>query len=128
MNPSKALLSPISKPKKKRDYINKDKNIRYTSNNMILLKTAMKNSMKNEGGMKATFANNMVIKSKRVSPKQCCIRRQNFQTTPSRLSIVSTVQEDLSISSMSSNLSIKSPAQEDLFISPRPSKFSIKSP
>src|SRR3954470_23545626 len=105
MNPSKATLSPISNPKKNLDYKNKGENISYTSNNMILLKTAMKNSMKNKGGLEAKLANKMFIQSKRVSKTQCYLRRQNFQTKPSRLSIMSTVQEeDSSVSPMPSKI------------------------
>lgn len=111
MNPCNATLSPKSKPKK-----NEGENIRYTSSNMILLKTAMKNSMKNEGGLKAMLANTMIIKSKRVSKSQCCLRRRNFRTTSSRLSIMSTAQKTRP--SHQSCLDIISPSLEDLPGSP----------
>lgn len=111
MNPCNASLSPKSKPKR-----NEGENIRYTSNNMILLKTAMKNSMKNEGGLRAMLPNTMVIKSKHVSKSQCYLRRRNFRTTSSRLSIMSTAQK--TCPSHQCCLDIMSPSLEDLPGSP----------
>lgn len=70
-----------------------DKKIRYSSNNMILLKSAMKNSTKKEGMEKVMFARNMVTRAKRLSKKQWNHRRRNFQIMPSRLSIMSDSQD-----------------------------------
>ncbi|TKY49644.1 serine-rich protein [Spatholobus suberectus] len=60
----------------------------YTSSNMILLKTAIRNSMLQKGGKEAEFAENMVIRRK--PPCQHRTRPQTLQIRPSPLSIVSS--------------------------------------
>ena len=61
---------------------------RYTSNNMLLLKTAAKNSMLKKGGKEAEFAEkNFIIK--RMPPSLDRPRCKAFQIRPSRLSTMS---------------------------------------
>src|SRR3954466_5453156 len=74
--------------------IDEGENIRYTSNDIILINTAMKNLMKNKRVLEAKLANKRAIESKRVSTTQCYLRRQNFPTMPSKLSIMTTIQEE----------------------------------
>ena len=57
---------------------------RYTSNNMVLLKTAMKNSLLKMGGEKAKFAKNKFI-IKRMPQQSLRPRRKAFQIRPCRL-------------------------------------------
>src|SRR4051812_44906247 len=124
MNPSQETLSSISKLKKNHDYKNNGENISYTSNDIILLNTAMKNLMKNKRVLEAKLANKRVIESKRVSTTQCYLRRKKFQTSPSRLSVMPTIKEedeeedDLRVSL---KCSIMSTAEED------PSKATLSS-
>lgn len=75
----------------------KNKKIKYSSYNMILLKLAIKNSIKKEGAEKVMFARKMVVRPKSLSPNQWNRLHRTFQTMPSRLSIKSD-SLDLSVS------------------------------
>jgi hypothetical protein len=67
----------------------------YTSQNLILLKSAIKNTMVKKGGEKALLAESMIIKAKRTSKKECFNRRVNFKTQPSRLSVMSDARDNI---------------------------------
>ncbi|XP_020240572.1 uncharacterized protein LOC109819295 [Cajanus cajan] len=58
-----------------------------SAGNVVLLKTAIRNSMLKKGGTKAEFAESMVIREKPLS--QRLNRRKAFKIRPSPLSLVS---------------------------------------
>ncbi|KAL2337102.1 hypothetical protein Fmac_011548 [Flemingia macrophylla] len=69
---------------------------RYTNSNLILVKTAMKNSMLEKGGEEAQFAKSHIdVKSMPSSMRrtQCLKYRRAFRIRPSRLSIMSNAQD-----------------------------------
>ncbi|MCH88191.1 hypothetical protein A2U01_0009074 [Trifolium medium] len=91
-----ATLPPTSRMKEKYDNkseIQKKLPFQYTSKNMILLKSAMKNSMEKKGGKEAMLAKTMIVKAKRTSKSGWHEHRQKFQTRPSRLSYMSDAQD-----------------------------------
>ncbi|WJX30871.1 hypothetical protein P8452_19363 [Trifolium repens] len=96
-NMNSFTFPPTSRMIKRYDNKSESENELYTSQNMILLKSAIKNSMAKKGGRKALLAERMIIKAKRTSKKECFNRRVNFKTQPSRLSVMSDARDNIPV-------------------------------
>jgi hypothetical protein len=96
-NMNSFTLPPTSRMIIRYDNKSESENELYTSQNMILLKSAIKNSMAKKGGRKALLAERMIIKAKRTSKRECFNRRVNFKTQPSRLSVMSDARDNIPV-------------------------------
>jgi hypothetical protein len=96
-NMNSFTLPPTSRMIIRYDNKSESENELYTSQNMILLKSAIKNSMAKKGGTKALLAKRMIIKAERTSKRECFNRRVNFKTQPSRLSVMSDARDNIPV-------------------------------
>jgi hypothetical protein len=96
-NMNSFTLPPTSRMIERYDNKSESENKLYTSQNMILLKSAIKNSMAKKGGTKALLAKRMIIKAERTSKRECFNRRVNFKTQPSRLSVMSDARDNIPV-------------------------------
>jgi hypothetical protein len=96
-NMNSFTFPPTSRMMERYDNKSESENKLYTSQNMILLKSAIKNSMAKKGGTKALLAKRMIIKAERTSKRECFNRRVNFKTQPSRLSVMSDARDNIPV-------------------------------